>query len=120
MEVAILTIPKSNCLRPGFAYFPRKRNGLEEVKLALVLVMEAAWCTAGVSDFLRETIEYAAGSHPDNKTFNASASDDGDDGRQLWFRAEKHDAARIGDECMYAYTPMRWRRLNKASLLGKV
>ena len=33
-----MTIPKSNCLRPGFAYFPRK-IGCDEVKFALVLVV---------------------------------------------------------------------------------
>ena len=38
MEVAILTIPKSNCLRPTFTYFPRK-IGLDTVKFALVLVI---------------------------------------------------------------------------------
>ena len=38
MKVAILTIPKSNCLRPTFAYFPRK-IGLDTVKFALVLVI---------------------------------------------------------------------------------
>ena len=32
-----MTIPKSNCLRPGVAYFPRK-IGFGEVKFALVLL----------------------------------------------------------------------------------
>ena len=38
VEVAIRTIPKSNSLRPTFAYFPRE-IGLGTVKFALVLVI---------------------------------------------------------------------------------
>ena len=52
MEVAILTIPKSNCLRPTFAYFPRK-IGLDTVKFALVLAvcpMPTVGATASISD----------------------------------------------------------------------
>ena len=36
-----MTTPKSNCLRPDFAYLPRK-IGFGEVKFALVLVVRVS------------------------------------------------------------------------------